>query len=441
MLLRVLGTVAVCVLSAAETPAAAARLESPRLAAVARELRAGRPEAVQTLWDDMRGGAPLIEVVDGEPDRRWITFLWRGQASTESVDLLGDIPTMDTTKWKFKRLDATDVWLKTEKIRSDARFGYRIRENGGAFQLDPLNPREYAGRSVVELDDAPEQRWFRPRPGVPQGSLETFTLTSRILNEPRVLRVYHPPAGRPRNVLVVFDGESYGARESVVPTPTILDNLLAEGDLEPTLAVFVDSQKTRERDLTCSPAFADFVALELLPWIRRRLDVRVGASHTVVAGSSYGGLAAAFVALRHPSAVGNVVSQSGTFTFFPGWSSSPTDYAIDSGWLTQQFVLAPRRGTRFYLEVGRFEGGPIYDLVRENRRLRDVLRARGYRVVYHEFTGGHDYLTWRDSLADGLLALVGRPSKAVAQRLRSRRARSFACLSPSGFRGSHNPER
>ena len=33
--------------------------------------------------------------------------------------------------------------------------------------------------------------------------------------------------------------------------------------------------------------------------------------------------------------------------------------------------------------------------------------AKGYDVHYHEFPGGHDRLTWRGSLADGLLSLIG----------------------------------
>src|SRR5688500_7060495 len=123
------------------------------MAAVAEDLQAGRPKALETLWNDVRDHAPLIEPVDGEPDRRWITFLWHGHSGTQSVDLLGDIPTTDGRKWRFTRLDETDLWFKTDKIRSDARFGYLIRENGGAFSLDPLNRREYGGRSVVELAD------------------------------------------------------------------------------------------------------------------------------------------------------------------------------------------------------------------------------------------------------------------------------------------------
>ena len=43
--------------------------------------------------------------------------------------------------------------------------------------------------------------------------------------------------------------------------------------------------------------------------------------------------------------------------------------------------------------------------------LRDALQEMGYFVHYHEFSGGHDYISWRGSLTDGVLSLVG-PSKA-----------------------------
>jgi len=48
--------------------------------------------------------------------------------------------------------------------------------------------------------------------------------------------------------------------------------------------------------------------------------------------------------------------------------------------------------------------------------MRDVLLAKGYEVRYQQFNSGHDYLNWRGTLADGLIALVGterarRPSR------------------------------
>jgi enterochelin esterase family protein len=48
------------------------------------------------------------------------------------------------------------------------------------------------------------------------------------------------------------------------------------------------------------------------------------------------------------------------------------------------------------------------EMLRPNRRLRDVLKAKGYAVHYQEFNGNHNYLNWRGSFADGLIALLGR---------------------------------
>jgi enterochelin esterase family protein len=75
--------------------------------------------------------------------------------------------------------------------------------------------------------------------------------------------------------------------------------------------------------------------------------------------------------------------------------------------LTRQFAQQSRQPVRFYLEAGTFEVGLGGGQRTECRRLRDVLQAKGYRVIYHEYTGDHDYVTWRGSFADGLLALLG----------------------------------
>ena len=79
---------------------------------------------------------------------------------------------------------------------------------------------------------------------------------------------------------------------------------------------------------------------------------------------------------------------------------------VEPGWLTREFVTAPRRAVRFYLEIGRFEDGGFTSGAAENRRFRDVLKAKGYSVHYYEYSGGHDYVGWRGSFADGLMALT-----------------------------------
>ncbi|PYR04188.1 MAG: hypothetical protein DMG00_24305 [Acidobacteria bacterium] len=52
----------------------------------------------------------------------------------------------------------------------------------------------------------------------------------------------------------------------------------------------------------------------------------------------------------------------------------------------------------------RGNGGAILE---PSRHRRDVLLAKGYEVHYQQFNSGHDYLNWRGTLADGLIALAG----------------------------------
>ncbi len=45
------------------------------------------------------------------------------------------------------------------------------------------------------------------------------------------------------------------------------------------------------------------------------------------------------------------------------------------------------------------------ELLNLARRMRDVLRARGYSVLYNEFYGAHDGVVRRETLAEALIAL------------------------------------
>jgi enterochelin esterase-like enzyme len=41
-----------------------------------------------------------------------------------------------------------------------------------------------------------------------------------------------------------------------------------------------------------------------------------------------------------------------------------------------------------------------------NRRLRDLLLAKGNRVHYVEHFSGHEHLSWRATLADALICML-----------------------------------
>src|SRR5579883_846233 len=79
----------------------------------------------------------------------------------------------------------------------------------------------------------------------------------------------------------------------LVPTPTILDNPISEGKIPPLVAVLPDSLdgETRNRELPCHQPFVDYLTKELLPWVHEHYHVTSDPARSIVAGSSYGGLA------------------------------------------------------------------------------------------------------------------------------------------------------
>lgn len=132
--------------------------------------------------------------------------------------------------------------------------------------------------------------------------------------------------------------------------------------------------------------------------LRARTHADIPAARTILAGSSYGGLAAATVALTYPDVFGNVIALSGSFWWHPEDSQAR---------VADRILREPRKPLRFHLAAGLFESGPsgTGSILETSRQLRDALTATGYRVTAREYAGGHDYLVWRGALGDALLDL------------------------------------
>jgi enterochelin esterase-like enzyme len=85
------------------------------------------------------------------------------------------------------------------------------------------------------------------------------------------------------------------------------------------------------------------------------------------------------------------------------------DATTETNWLAKQFLASPKVQATFYLDAGTFEtdaSGSGSGILENSRHLRDVLRAKGYDVHYRQFSGGHDFLGWRATLGDTLIALL-----------------------------------
>lgn len=405
------------VLALSEQQRAPAALLSPTLRQLAEQLKQGA--TTQAFWKDReQQGTPLVEALADSPNERLVTFLWRG--ARQNVRLFGS-PSGGHDA--LQRLGDSDVWYATYRVPSSARLSYQLApdvpEAGdrrtllATAQRDPLNPHSFGNqkyepsltRSVMELPDAPPQPWLNKRAHVAPGSVERESLKSEILGNTRDVYVYRPAGWKnidqQPGLLVLFDAHAYTRQ---VPTPTILDNLIADGLIPPTAALIIanPSDETRPVELPPNADFARFMAQELMPWAKQQ-GLATDARHTVVAGSSYGGLASAWLGLKHPELFGNVLSLSGSY-----WWSPPN---TEDQWLARQYAASPRLPLRFYLQAGLFEdksGSPGAGILDSNRQLRNVLQAKGYPVEHVEYASGHDYLQWRGSLACGLISLIGK---------------------------------
>ncbi|MGW5333878.1 enterochelin esterase [Streptomyces bauhiniae] len=396
----------------------------PRLAAPCRPLPG--PGCSTAFWAAVQdGGTPLTGPDPlGEDDHMAVTWLWRGTEATRAVQVMpnkiGDPRAPHGNL--MERVPGTDVWHWTARLRRDWRGTYDlfVDEGGGPepgtpaywrwlrlqHRADPFNPRtlprRWGGSPVpyAELPGAPAASGWEVRDGVPRGTVETHRVPSAHLGGDRRVWLYRPPlpAGHCAElpVLVLLDGEHWQGELGVA---RMLDNLIADCRIPPVAALLPDSvdSATRWDDLTCRPAYADFLTGELLPWAATRLPLTGDPARTVLAGQSLGGLTAAYAACRAPHRFGNVLAQSGSFW----WPAAGT--AAESEWLTGRLAASPRLPVRFRLSFGEQE----WVVLPAARRLREALERAGYDdAVYREFNGGHDYLCWRTELADGLAEML-----------------------------------
>jgi enterochelin esterase family protein len=426
--------------------------EDPVASPCLRELRtaiaSGNAQALNRFWEAIeRDGAPLVEPLINQRDRL-VTFLYRS-AINAHVILMADF-TDFVPRITFKRLEKTDVWYLSVRLPADAQFLYQLSVDDPAYpfvdvdpagypsktQADALNPNRYEFSkpeilSIVRLPDAPSRELTTQDPAVPHGVVERFDekLTSAILENERDVFVYKPPGYGDTSELypLLLFGASY---ISQIRLPVLLDNLIARRLIPPVVTIFVGfppskpGQNVQDEEAGGGEAFGEFIAKELLPFVHQRVRVSTDPHLVVIGGASAWGHSAAFVGLRHPEAIGNVIAQSGAFWRGIGHTAKYWgDPALGDGRPGREGFAryaasrpGPPAPVRFYLTVGRLERGRAFDsdlvsMLHASRHVRDVLQAKGYDVTLVESSGGHDPFNWETTLPVALVALLAQPDK------------------------------
>jgi enterochelin esterase family protein len=309
-----------------------------------------------------------------------------------------------------------------------------------ALALDQPTPARVNGRSngdiQASLNHAGDAAYHPcpeafPDASVPAGSVTKYKDwdgSQIFANTLRDIYVYTPANLDPNRAaqLILFnDGFGYVSRRGAIRAPQVLDSLHARGEIDPTVAVFVNPgrpndaaeashdaaspdaamrQRSFEYD-SLTPDYGTFLLEEVLPFVAReqRLAITDDPDRRMVCGISSGGICAFTVAWLHTDRFRCVLSHCGSFTNIRGGHNYP--YLIRT---------TPRKPLRVYLTSGANDAETLYgNWPLANKAMDDALRYAGYAHRFEFGEGGHSLRHGGALFADSLRWLL--PRTALSQ--------------------------
>lgn len=274
-----------------------------------------------------------------------------------------------------------------------------------------------------------------------------------------IVEVYLPAgfnASEPKeyNIEVMLDGDMHLRQDAFgngMGTKTIFDNLIAEGKMEPVVAVFIPPtpptweeggwvSMPRLKEYGCSPETDAMLAKIPSALKRAGIPVTKDSQKIGLCGQSMGGLQAVYTAMMHPDVYGQVIAQSPSLWWGPSSErlsdkevDVPVRYEDDRTWrapLTnteeQQYLLrmlktgydvfskqvVPKGEVNVYLqagiqETGEHGGEPVTPAT--------ILLARELNTECRLHPGGHAAEPWSAGLA--LLLPQAHPNLVTAKNI------------------------
>ncbi len=280
-------------------------------------------------------------------------------------------------------------------------------------------PRVVNGRSNREIQQALAtlgDRQYHPNPeafpaeGAPRGTVRSYrdwTGAQVFAGTARDMWVYTPAgfdAAGPAPALMVFqDGGAYVDRKGAVRAATVFDTMIAAGEMEPTVGVFLmpgrreglsaPRQRSVEYD-SVSDAYARFLIENALPFVETEIGCKLteDPARRTICGISSGGACAFTAAWFRPDAFGRVLSHCGSFVPIRGANHYP--YLIRS---------TPRKPIRVWLQSGAGDADIVLgSWPQANQAMAASLQYAGYDHKFVFGEGGHNLRHGGAVFADAL---------------------------------------
>lgn len=351
------------------------------------------PAAIDQLLSSNR--VPLIEGAA-------CTFLFRGQADAVGVE--HGVVGLDQPL-PMRRLRRSDLWFVTVELPAGSRVEYRILLRQGDHQgsiLDPLNARVASGpaseMSVLEAEGYQTPWWTVHDPAAVPGELTDFTMHSRALRRDAHLTLYAPARMRGHDrlpLLVIHDGGDFLNHAAI---GTVLDNLM-DRRLMGDCVVALTHPGDRLKEYGAGAAHSRFLTAELVPELEKRLPLRGEPAGRVIAGASFGGIAAVTAAARAPGFYGGLLLQSASFL----WTTVGREHQGGPVFDPVVRMVNELRANpmpiveKIFVSYGAFEQS-----AQRNLAMVATLQRLADDVKVVESLDGHTWTGWRDRMLDAL---------------------------------------
>lgn len=362
------------------------------------------PERIDQLLREQR-----IPIVEGST----CTFLWRGEADWVGIEhRMTAVP----IPLPLRRLKGTDLWYASVELPRGARIQYRILVRRGdeiESMDDPLNPRvagdPIGSQSVLEADGYVTPDWTYPDPAAVPGELVDLRIASRALRREAHVTLYIPSRmrrDRRMPLMVVHDGGDFLRYSSMA---TVLDNLMHRRLMADCVVAFTHPGD-RLREYAASAAHSRFLTTELVPQIEGSLQLVGEPRGRVLMGASFGGVAALAAAVRAPGFYGALLLESPSLRFTEATAPATFGGVFEPVVRFVNSVRArPEKVTKsIFLTFGAFEPLAVPD-----RAMVEVLERMCDELRVVEALDGHNWISWRDRLRDGLAWLFPGDARLI----------------------------
>jgi enterochelin esterase family protein len=180
---------------------------------------------------------------------------------------------------------------------------------------------------------------------------------------------YHARRGPAPNLLVFQDGQRATNPDGSLRIQNVLDNLIASGDIPPTLGVFITpgnvsarypdnlgmgnpDHRYQEYD-SLTDNYARMLIDELLPYVAQSYRFSDDPTRRAIGGTSSGAICAFTVAWHHPDAFANVISMIGSYTSIAAQPAANVGPYAPAGDLYPRLIRRePIRPIRIFLQDG-----------------------------------------------------------------------------------------